>query len=69
MFVSNFIKFSFWGETIYAPSIVGYKEQLLIGPAMIDAYKGEHNAAPMGIYICESAFQRLRGIPQNWKWL
>ena len=49
-------------------SRVGYKEQLLIGPAMIDAYKGEHNAAPMGIYICESAFQRLRGIPQNWKW-
>lgn len=49
-------------------SRVGYKEQLLIGPAMINAYQEEHNAAPMGIYICESAFQRRNGIPQNWKW-
>lgn len=45
-------------------SRVGYKEQLLIGPAMIDAYTGEGKAAPMGIYVADSATD----INREWKW-
>lgn len=49
-------------------SRVGYKEQLLISPAMIEAYKGERDAAPMGINICNSASSRNNGIKITWKW-
>lgn len=49
-------------------SRVGYKEQLLIGPAMIDAYKGERQSAPMGIYVTKSAYDKYQGIDSNWKW-
>jgi len=47
---------------------VGYKEQLLVGPAMIDAYSHEKCAAPMGIHICESSSTIFRGINSQWKW-
>lgn len=49
-------------------SRVGYKEQLLISPAMIEAYVGERDAAPMGIHICASASSRRNGIDASWKW-
>lgn len=49
-------------------SRVGYKEQLLISPAMIEAYAGERAAAPMGIHICDSASSRRNGIDASWKW-
>lgn len=47
---------------------VGYKEQLLIGEPMILAYTGERNAAPMGIYIDNSASAKHQGIPFDWRW-
>lgn len=49
-------------------SRVGYKEQLLIGPAMIDACKGESKAAPMGIYVTDSATNKYQGVDSDWKW-
>lgn len=49
-------------------SRVGYKEQLLISPAMIEAYAGERVAAPMGIHICDSASSKPNGIAASWKW-
>lgn len=64
-----------YGQTIHGRDIpymasnefearVGYKEQLLIGSAMIAAYYGEGKAAPMGVYIDDSAHD----IPNDWKW-
>ena len=47
-------------------SRVGYKEQLLIGPAMIEAYNNERNAAPMGIFLCNSVSNTR--INSSWKW-
>ena len=54
---------------------IGYKEKILLGSTMIDAYNGESQAAPMGIYIDESAIksssdtQKDQGaFDRNWKW-
>lgn len=47
---------------------VGYKEQLLIGEPMILAYTGERNAAPMGIFIDNSASAKYQGVPSDWRW-
>ena len=68
-----------YGNTIHGRNIpydashefssrVGYKEQLLISPAMIEACSSEKLAAPMGIYICDSATNKRSGIPSSWKW-
>lgn len=68
-----------YGDTIHGRSIpydasyefcsrVGYKEQLLLSPAMIEAYNGEKLASPMGVFICESAVNTRQGINSNWKW-
>lgn len=48
-------------------SRVGYKEQILIGPPMIYAYKNEKAAAPFGIFIEEHA-RTGAGIKEEWKW-
>lgn len=54
---------------------LGYKDNILLGKAMIDAYANEDKAAPFGIYIHESAIKqnddkkRQSGsFPPNWKW-
>ncbi len=47
-------------------SRVGYKEQLLIGAPMIHAFAGEGRAAPMGIYLDETATGKQ--CCKNWKW-
>lgn len=68
-----------YGETIHGRNIpydasyefstrVGYKEQLLIGEPMILAYSKEREAAPMGIYIDNSANSKHQGIPLDWRW-
>lgn len=56
-------------------SYLGYKDQILLGRAMIAAYDGERKAAPFGIYIDDTAVQhenrrtRSRGCFSNeWKW-
>lgn len=72
-----------YGEVIHGHSVplkaskafeldLGYKNQLLLGGAMIDAYLGEKKAAPFGIYICDSAKKRnMRNsgsFSLDWKW-
>ena len=51
---------------------LGYKENLLLGSAMISAYSGEDKAAPFGIYIDESAIKHnwkgFGSFPDGWKW-
>ena len=53
---------------------IGYKEKILLGSTMIDAYKGESQAAPMGIYIDKSATKssldakNQGAYDENWKW-
>ena len=52
---------------------LGYKNQILLGSAMIDAYEGEREAAPFGIYVHESAKNRFgdryKGTYSGeWKW-
>lgn len=49
---------------------LGYKNNILLGPAMILAYLGERKAAPFGIYIHSSAVDNGngRGFSANWKW-
>ena len=44
---------------------IGYKEQLLIGMPMIEAYIHERDAAPMGLYSHDSCNEY---IPAQWKW-
>lgn len=45
-------------------SNIGYKEHLLLGEAMVRAYTGEHEAAPMGVYLDESMGEKY----ELWKW-
>lgn len=49
---------------------LGYKNNILLGPAMISAYSGEGKAAPFGVYIDDSAVDRGngRGFSADWKW-
>lgn len=49
---------------------LGYKNNILLGPAMISAYRGEAKAAPFGIYLDDSAINHGsgRGFPKKWKW-
>lgn len=49
---------------------LNYKNNILLGPAMILAYSGEGKAAPFGIYIDSSAIDNGngRGFSANWKW-
>lgn len=49
---------------------LGYKNNILLGPAMISAYRGEAKAAPFGIYLDDSAINHGsgRGFPKEWKW-
>lgn len=49
---------------------LGYKNNILLGPAMISAYSGEGKAAPFGIYIDSSAVAHGngKGFSTNWKW-
>lgn len=49
---------------------LGYKNNILLGPAMISAYSGEGNAAPFGLYIDDSAVGggRGKGFSADWKW-
>ncbi|CCY17245.1 putative uncharacterized protein [Eubacterium sp. CAG:786] len=65
-----------YGKTIHGRNIpydasyefstrVGYKEQLLFGESMILAYMGEKNAAPMGVFVDDSACRR---VSSNWHW-
>lgn len=50
-------------------SSVGYKEHLLLGEAMVRAYTGEHEAAPMGVYLDESMGEKLGPRKyEHWKW-
>ncbi len=57
-----------YGACLEFSSRVGYKEQLLISPAMIEAYKGERLSSPMGLHICDSASANYQGINAEWKW-
>lgn len=45
---------------------LSYKNNILLGPAMISAYSGESQAAPFGVYIDDSAVGR--GFSADWKW-
>lgn len=55
---------------------LGYKDNILLGRAMIDAYQNESNAAPFGIYLHDSAIKRdetdnKKGygvFSSDWKW-
>lgn len=49
---------------------LGYKNNILLGPAMILAYSGEGKAAPFGIHIDNSAVDsgNGRGFSVDWKW-
>lgn len=49
---------------------LGYKNNILLGPAMISAYSGEGKAAPFGIYIDDSALagMKAQGFSADWKW-
>lgn len=49
---------------------LGYKNNILLGPAMISAYRGEEKAAPFGIYLDDSAINQEsgRGFSESWKW-
>ena len=49
---------------------LNYKNNILLGPAMVLAYLGEEKAAPFGIYIDSSAVDsgNGRGFSVNWKW-
>lgn len=52
---------------------VGYKDKILLGTPMILAYENEKNAAPMGIYLDQSAIvsdDKERGgcFATDWKW-
>lgn len=52
---------------------LGYKDNILLGKAMIDAYRSECLAAPFGIYIHESALKhgddrRYGCFSEGWKW-
>ena len=57
-------------------SYLGYKDQIMLGSAMILAYDGESKAAPFGIYIDDSAIRHMnttnRGeyglFVEGWKW-
>lgn len=51
---------------------LGYKDNILLGSAMITAYDGEEKAAPFGIFIDSSASKGRRkgggSFKENWKW-
>lgn len=52
---------------------LGYKDNILLGSAMINAYDGENKVAPFGVYIDESAIKRGQAgktgaFPVDWKW-
>jgi len=51
---------------------LGYKDEILLGSAMISAYDGERCAAPFGIYIDDSASRgkenRGGSFKPDWKW-
>lgn len=51
---------------------LGYKDNLLLGSAMIAAYDGEGKAAPFGIYIDDSAIKHpgneSGAFRADWKW-
>lgn len=74
-----------YGETIHGHHVpfeasrvfetdLSYKNNILLGSAMIKAYEGEGCAAPFGVYIDKSAIKnkvgngRYGSFPQNWKW-
>ena len=48
-------------------SNIGYKEHLLLGEAMVRAYTGEHEAAPMGVYLDKSASDQFDSYGL-WRW-
>lgn len=51
---------------------LGYKDNILLGSAMIAAYDGERNAAPFGIYTDDSAIRGREkkggSFKEGWKW-
>lgn len=54
---------------------LAYKNNILLGSAMIDAYKAESEAAPFGIFVSDSATKRehesnrkFGAFPKDWKW-
>ena len=49
---------------------LAYKNNILLGPAMILAYRGEGRAAPFGIYLDDTAINHGsgKGFPEGWKW-
>ena len=51
---------------------LGYKDNILLGNAMIYAYKSEGLASPFGIFVHESAIKqankRFGAFSSNWKW-
>ena len=53
-------------------SNIGYKDQILLGSAMILAYDGEGKAAPFGVYVDDSAIKHEIGkygaFSEKWKW-
>ena len=57
-------------------SYLGYKDQIMLGSAMILAYDGESKAAPFGIHIDDSAIRHINTVnrgeygsfEEEWKW-
>lgn len=52
---------------------LSYKNNILLGKAMIDAYSSEGDASPFGIYVHKSAIKsgnnRKSGVfPADWRW-
>lgn len=74
-----------YGETIHGHRVpfeaskvfetdLSYKNNILLGPAMIEAYEGESLAAPFGVYINPSAVKsegsngNHGSFQKDWKW-
>lgn len=51
---------------------LGYKDNILLGSAMIAAYDGEEKAAPFGVYLDKSAYRgrtaKGGSFAFDWKW-
>lgn len=51
---------------------IGYKDNILLGRAMIAAYDGEGKASPFGVFLDESSIKHKDGrygaFQENWKW-
>lgn len=52
---------------------LSYKNNILLGKAMIDAYSSEGNASPFGICVHDSAIRReekgkFGAFPADWRW-